>query len=102
LLLSLLLAALRQGAAANATGSRDSNRSAASLAAWSCRCARHEQAECKALQAAALNSIDLVAAAAAAAAAAETAIEVLPRWPLGPVDVRGMSKQNAKHCKLLH
>jgi hypothetical protein len=98
LLLSLLLAALPQGAAANATGSRDSNRSAASLAAWSCRCARHEQAECKALQAAALNSIDLVAAAAAA----ETAIEVLPCWPLGPVDVRGMSKQNAKHCKLLH
>uniref|UniRef100_A0A383WI28 Glycoprotease 1 n=1 Tax=Tetradesmus obliquus TaxID=3088 RepID=A0A383WI28_TETOB len=35
-------------------------------------------------------------------AAAEAAVEVLPRWPLGPVDVRGMSKQNAKHCKLLH
>jgi hypothetical protein len=30
------------------------------------------------------------------------AVEVLPRWPLGPVDVRGMTKQNAKHCKLLH
>jgi Spy/CpxP family protein refolding chaperone len=39
---------------------------------------------------------------AATAAAAETAVEVLPPWPLGPVDVRGMSKQNAKHCKLLH
>eukprot|EP00879_Flechtneria_rotunda_P025681 GHRR01027316.1.p1 GENE.GHRR01027316.1~~GHRR01027316.1.p1 ORF type:complete len:281 (+),score=68.95 GHRR01027316.1:280-1122(+) len=34
--------------------------------------------------------------------AVESAIEVLPRWPLGPVDVRGMTKQNAKHCKLLH
>lgn len=32
----------------------------------------------------------------------EAAVEVLPRWPLGPVDVRGMSKANSKHCKMLH
>lgn len=32
----------------------------------------------------------------------ESAVEVLPRWPLGPVDVRGMSKANSKHCKMLH
>lgn len=32
----------------------------------------------------------------------EAAVEVLPRWPLGPVDLRGMSKANTKHCKMLH
>jgi hypothetical protein len=32
----------------------------------------------------------------------ERSVEVLPRWPLGPVDVRGMAKRTKAHVKLLH
>lgn len=32
----------------------------------------------------------------------ERSIDVLPRWPLGPVDVRGMAKKAEKHLKLMH
>jgi tRNA A37 threonylcarbamoyltransferase TsaD len=32
----------------------------------------------------------------------EGSVEVLPRWPLGPVDVRGMARRTQEHVKLLH
>jgi len=31
----------------------------------------------------------------------ETAVEVLPRWPLGTIDARGLNKQSARFLKLM-
>ena len=32
----------------------------------------------------------------------ESSLEVLPRWPLGTIDARGLKKQARKYIKMMH